>query len=70
MGPDQGWDFISIMLGGTVAFVLVVVFGVPIAKLIRDKLHDRQMRQHFSDTRGRRRRVENATYMDDGDAQR
>jgi hypothetical protein len=54
--PDQGWD-ISIVLGGA-AIVLAIVLGVPIAKFITDKLHERKMRQHFSDTRGRRRRIE------------
>ena len=37
------------------AVVLAVVFGVPIAIAIRNKVHERHMRQHFSDTRGRRR---------------
>jgi hypothetical protein len=55
MSPDQGWDFLSIILGGAVAIVLVVVLGVPIATSIQHKLHKRQMRRHFSDTRGRRR---------------
>jgi hypothetical protein len=58
MNPDQGWDVISMAVGGAVAIAVVVVFGVPIAKLIRDKLHDRQMRRHFSDTRKRRRRID------------
>jgi len=40
MTPNQGWDFLSITLSGTV--VLVVILGVPIANLIRDKLHARQ----------------------------
>jgi hypothetical protein len=54
--PDQAWDFISIMLGGAGAVALVLILGVPIAKIVRNKLYDRRMRRHFSDTRGRRRR--------------
>jgi hypothetical protein len=58
MNPDQGWDFISIILGGAVTIALVVVLGIPIAKAVQNELHRRRMRQHFSDTRGRRRRIE------------
>jgi hypothetical protein len=56
--PDQGWDLISIVLGGAAAVALVLVFGVPIVNIVRNRLYDRQMRRHFSDTRGRRRKVE------------
>jgi hypothetical protein len=61
--PDQGWD-ISIVLGGA-AIVLAIVLSVPTAKFITDKLHERKMRQHFSDTRGRRRRIQETGYWDD-----
>jgi len=60
MNPDQGWDLISIILGGAIAIVLVVVLGIPIAKAVQNKLHKRRMRRHFSDTRGRRRGAEDA----------
>ena len=53
MNPDTGWDLI--IVGGMGAVVLVVVFGVPIANAICNKVYERRMRQHFSDTRGRRR---------------
>jgi hypothetical protein len=62
---NQEWDAISIAIGVAVAVALAVILGVPIAKVIRDKLYDRQMRRHFSDTRGRRRRIEETTYWDD-----
>jgi len=62
--PNQGWDVISITVGGAFAVVMVVILGVPIAKLIRDKLYARRMRHHFSDTRGRRRRLEDTTYWE------
>jgi len=65
MNPDQGWDLISIMLGGAIAIVLVVVLGVPIAKAVQNNLHKSRMRRHFSDTRGRRRRIEETSYWDD-----
>ena len=58
MSADQGWDFISIMLGGAGAIALVILLGIPIAKAVQYELHKRRMRRHFSDTRGRRRRVE------------
>jgi hypothetical protein len=38
---------------------------VPIARLIADKLHEQRMRQHFSDTRGRRHRIDETSYRDD-----
>ena len=60
MSADQGWDLISIILGGAITIVLVVVLGVLIAKAVQNKLHKRRMRRHFSDTRGRRRRAEDA----------
>jgi hypothetical protein len=41
-------------MGGAGALVLLVIFGLPIAN-IRNKIYDRKMRRHFSDTRGRRR---------------
>jgi hypothetical protein len=53
MNPDTGWDLILVV--GVGALVLLVLFGVPIAIAIRNKIHERQMREHFSDTRGRRR---------------
>jgi hypothetical protein len=53
MNPDTGWDLV--IMGGAGAVVLMVVFGVPIANAIRNKVYERQMRQHFSDTRRRRR---------------
>jgi ribosomal protein S27E len=53
MSADQGW----IILGGVIAIVLVIVLGVPIAKAVQNKLRKGQMRRHFSDTRGLRRRV-------------
>jgi len=56
MSPGQGWDFISIILGGAFAIVLAVVLGVPIAKAVQSKRRQRRMRRRFSDTRGRRRR--------------
>jgi hypothetical protein len=55
MRPDQGWDFLLIIL---VAIVLVIIFAVPIAKAVQNEIHKRQMRRHFSDTRGRRHRAE------------
>jgi hypothetical protein len=64
MTPDQGWD-LSIILGGAICIVLAIVFGVPIARLIADKLHEQRMRQHFSDTRGRRHRIDETSYRDD-----
>jgi len=42
------------LVGAAGVVLLVVVFGVPIANAIRNKLYERQMRR-FSDTRGRRR---------------
>ena len=60
MSADQGWDLISIILGGAIAIVLVVILGVPITQAVQNKLHKRRMRRHFSDTRGRRRRAEDA----------
>jgi hypothetical protein len=57
MSPDQGWDLITIILGGAITIVLVVVLGVPIVRAIQNILHKRQMRRHFSDTRGRRRKL-------------
>jgi hypothetical protein len=53
MNPDTGWDLI--IVGGAGAVVLFVFFWVPIANAIRNKVYERQMRRHFSDTRGRRR---------------
>jgi hypothetical protein len=49
MSPEQTWDLI-IIAGAAIALVL----AVPIAYVIRDKLHERRMRRHFDDTRGRR----------------
>jgi hypothetical protein len=54
MNTDTGWDLI--VVAGAGAVVLVVVFGVPIANAIRNMIYERQMRRHFSDTRGRRRK--------------
>jgi len=54
LSPEQAWDLIGFIAGGAIAFVLVVVFAVPIANVIRDKLYKRRMRRHFDDTRGRR----------------
>jgi hypothetical protein len=50
MSPEQGWDLIWFIAGGAIA----LVFAVPIAHVIRDKLYKRWMRRHFDDTRGRR----------------
>jgi len=52
MRPDQGWDFLSIIL--VVAVVLAIILAVPIAMAVKNELHKRRMRRHFSDTRGRR----------------
>jgi hypothetical protein len=54
MNSDTGWDLI---VNAAVAVVVAVLFGVPIANAIRNKLYERQLRRHFSDTRGRRREV-------------
>jgi hypothetical protein len=56
MRPDQGWDFLSIIL--VVAVVLAIILAVPIAMAVKNELHKRRMRRHFSDTRGRRRKIE------------
>jgi hypothetical protein len=53
MNPDTGWDLI--MLGGVGTVVLAVLLAVPIVNVIRDKVYEKQMQRHFSDTRGRRR---------------
>jgi hypothetical protein len=42
------------MLGGGSAVALAVVLAVPIVNAIRDKVYEKQMQRHFSDTRGRR----------------
>jgi hypothetical protein len=55
MNADTGWDLI--IGGGIGAVVLSVVFGVPMASAIHNNVHERRMRQHFSDTRERRRGV-------------
>ena len=61
MSADQGWDLITIILGGAVAIALVVIFGVPIATAVQNKLHKKKMRRHFSATRARRGSVEDTT---------
>jgi hypothetical protein len=63
MSPDQGWDLISTIVGGAIAIVLVVLLGIPIAKGAQNILYKRQMRRHFSDTRGRRRTVSSAEVL-------
>ena len=50
MSPEQAWDLIWFIAGSAIA----VVFAVPIANAIRDKLYARRLRRHFDDTRGRR----------------
>jgi hypothetical protein len=52
MNPDTGWDLI--MLGGG-GVALAVLLAVPIVNAIRDKVYEKQMQRHFSDTRGCRR---------------
>ena len=51
MNSDTGWDLIA---NAAIAVVVAVLFGVPIANAIRNKLYERQLRRHFSDTRERR----------------
>jgi hypothetical protein len=53
MNPDTGWD--TLIVGGACVLVLLVIFGVPITNAIRNKIYNRKLRRHFSDTRGRRR---------------
>ena len=54
MSPEQAWDLIWFIAGSAILFVVTVVFAVPIANAIRDKLYARRLRRHFDDTRGRR----------------
>jgi hypothetical protein len=53
---EQAWDLLlSIFGGGAVVALAVIIFiMLMIAYPVRDKLHDRRMRRHFDDTRGRR----------------
>ena len=57
MSPEQAWDLIWTIVGGGAVVALVLVFGVPIANVVRNKLYERRMRRHFSNTRGRRGRA-------------
>jgi hypothetical protein len=51
---EQAWELIWSVVGGGVLVVLALCIMLMIADVVRDKLHDRRMRRHFDDTRGRR----------------
>ena len=52
---EQAWDLLLSIGGGAVVALAVIIFiMLMIAYPVRDKLHDRRMRRHFEDTRGRR----------------
>jgi hypothetical protein len=54
MGAEQAWDLLLSIFGGGAVVALAVIIMVMTVDFIRDKLHDRRMRRHFDDTRGRR----------------
>ena len=53
---EQAWDLLLPIFGGgaVVALAVIIFIMLMIAYPVRDKLHDRRMRPHFDDTRGRR----------------